>query len=65
MDYRSMFMSFEDGVFIYNDEAVHDIFNDLNETFKESEKISLKDYLSRNIFLILLDYLLQVISPLF
>lgn len=65
MDYRSMFMSFEDGVFIYNDEAVHDIYNDLNETFKESEKISLKDYLSRNIFLILLDYLLQVISPLF
>lgn len=65
MDYRSMFMSFEDGVFIYKTNAVKEMYDDLSQTFKESEKISIKEYLKRNIFLVLLDYLLQVISPLF
>lgn len=65
MDYRSMFMSFEDGVFIYYCNAVKEMYEDLSQTFKESEKMSIKEYLKRNIFLVLLDYLLQVISPLF
>lgn len=65
MDYRSMFMSFEDGVFFYNDKAVHDMYEDLINTFKESEKININDYLKRNILFVLLDFVLQVVSPLF
>lgn len=65
MDYRSMFMSFEDGIFIYNDLAVNDMYNNLLEAFSKSERINYKEYKSKNIFLKLIDFALQVISPLF
>lgn len=42
MDYRSMFLHFEDGVMLYQTETIHDLREDFLKTQAESEEVSLE-----------------------
>lgn len=48
LDYRSLFLNFENGVWIYNDKVINDILKDYLETLEKSEEIYLnKEKLSK------------------
>ena len=63
MDYRSLYLHFEDAVFLYRSESLPDIRKDAEETFKKSREITLDD-LRTNLFGRLLDAVLRLVAPI-
>jgi cardiolipin synthase len=47
MDYRSFYLHYENGVWIYDTEIIKDIHGDFDDTFQESREISYAEWLSR------------------
>ncbi len=43
MDYRSLYLHFENGIYMENVDAIKDIYNDFKETFKDSKLLTDKD----------------------
>ena len=63
MDYRSLYLHFEDAVFLYRSESLPDIRKDAEETFQKSREITLDD-LRTNLFGRLLDAVLRLVAPI-
>ncbi|MBQ7760605.1 MAG: cardiolipin synthase [Clostridia bacterium] len=63
-DYRSFYLSFECGVWIYKAPVIDDILLDVNLMIKQSTQISLQDC-KANIFTRLLRGILSTVAPLF
>jgi len=43
LDYRSLYLHFEDGVYFYRNKVAEDVENDFQQTLKSCEKITLRD----------------------
>lgn len=64
LDYRSLFLHFENGTFIYKASCLKDIYNDFNHSFALSKNISLDSCIKTNVFRKLFRILLRIFSPL-
>ncbi|MDD6024138.1 MAG: cardiolipin synthase [Oscillospiraceae bacterium] len=63
LDFRSLYLHFENGVFMYRTDCISDIYRDFEETFRKSRLITLEDC-KTNIFRRLLRSLLRLFAPL-
>lgn len=64
LDYRSLFLHFENGVWMCDTPCIHDIRRDFLETIAISQPVSLRQYQHRNPFLRLYRNILRVFAPL-
>ena len=65
IDYRSLFLHFEDGVFITNDLSIVEMEKDFFDAINESEKITYDKWKNRPWYEKVIAYLLIFFSPLF
>lgn len=63
MDYRSLYLHFECGAYLYKTPTVMDVKNDFLETLKRARKIELK-FLRQGLLAEIFDSILAIISPL-
>lgn len=63
MDYRSLYLHFECGAYLYKTPSVLDVKHDFLETMKRARKIELK-YLRQGILAEMFDSILAIMSPL-
>lgn len=64
LDYRSLYLHFECGVFIYHNPVVYDIEKDFQETLKKCHKVTLVEVHERTLFTKMYGQLLRLIAPL-
>ena len=64
LDYRSLYLHFEDGVWIYKNDVIRDILEDFLETMHYCDPISLEFCKNRNIFVRGFQSILRVFAPL-
>ena len=64
LDYRSLYLHFEDGVWMYKNDVVLDIRNDFLETLEYCNSIDLEFCAKRNIAVRAMQNVLRVFAPL-
>ena len=64
LDYRSLFLHFEDGIWLCEAPCIREIRKDFEETLKVSESYSLRRFKHLNILLQLYRSILRVFAPL-
>lgn len=64
LDYRSLYLHFECGVFMYRSQAVMELKQDVLDTIAGSKQITLDFCRNRNIFIKLLQSILRLFAPL-
>ena len=64
LDYRSLYLHFENGVFLYEADCVSDIYRDFAATFEVCENIDLEDCQATSLWVRLLRSLLRLLAPL-
>lgn len=64
LDYRSLYLHFECGVFMYRSQAVMQVKQDALDTIQKSRQITLEFCQSRNIAITMLQSVLRLFSPL-
>lgn len=64
LDYRSLYLHFECGAFIYNNPVVRTIEADFQKTLKMCHKVSVLDVNNRTVMEKMTGYLLRIIAPL-
>ena len=64
MDYRSLYLHFECGVYLYKNNSIGDIKRDFLSTLKVSRQITLQEC-QRSFFVRLLQEILRLFAPLF
>ncbi|MDD6441533.1 MAG: cardiolipin synthase [bacterium] len=64
LDYRSLFLHFECGVFIYHNSVVYDIERDFQRTKERSHKVTLMEVRNRTLFIKIYGQILKLIAPL-
>lgn len=64
LDYRSLYLHFECGVFIYNNPVVRDIELDFQRTLEQCQRISVTDLKKNSPFMMLCGRILRLIAPL-
>ena len=63
LDYRSLYLHFENGTYLYGSEKILDIRNDFLEALKVSKRIEKKD-IKNGIFIEILIYFMRLFTPL-
>lgn len=64
LDYRSLYLHFENGVFLYEADCISDIYRDFSNTFEVSELISLEKCMADSLAVRLLRAVLRLLAPL-
>ncbi len=64
LDYRSLYLHFECGVFIYNNPVIRDVEQDFQKTLKQCHRISVADLKKINLGMIFMGRVLRLIAPL-
>ncbi len=64
LDYRSLFLHFEDGVWLCDTPCIQDVRADFEETLKVSEPITLRRFKHLNILLTIYRSILRIFAPL-
>ena len=64
LDYRSLFLHFECGVFIYHNSVVYDIEKDFQETLAKCHKVTLTEVRHRSLFVKIYGQVLRLVAPL-
>lgn len=64
LDYRSLYLHFECGVFLYNNPVVRDVERDFQETLKKCHRIAISDVKKISPFMMLCGRVLRLIAPL-
>ena len=64
MDYRSLYLHFECGVFIYNNSVVDRVERDFQETLMKCHKVSLVELRNRSLFSKIAGQVLRLVAPL-
>lgn len=65
LDYRSLYLHFECGVWMYKADCIADIKADFLHTMEQSKPITLEETLKKNILTRLLNSVLRIFAPLF
>ena len=64
LDYRSLYLHFECGVFIYRNPVVRDIEKDFQETLAKCQKITMTEVRNRSTFVKIYGQVLRLVAPL-
>ena len=64
MDYRSLYLHFECGVWMYQSKAVMKVKEDVLETLKDSREITKEYCKNRNIIVRLMQSILRLLAPM-
>lgn len=64
LDYRSLYLHFECGVFIYHNPVVYDVEKDFQETLKKCHKVTLLEVHNRSLLTKIYGQVLRLIAPL-
>lgn len=64
LDYRSLYLHFECGVFIYHNPIVYDVEKDFQETLRKCHKVTLMEVRNRTLFTKIYGQILRLIAPL-
>ena len=64
LDYRSLYLHFECGVFIYHNPVIYDIEKDFQKTLKKCHKVTLIEVHNRTMLTKIYGQLLRLIAPL-
>lgn len=64
LDYRSLYLHFECGVFIYNNVVVRDIEKDFQDTLRQCHKVTLEDVKNISIPMKVCGRVLRLVAPL-
>ena len=64
MDYRSLYLHFECGVFMYRNRIVSEVYDDFMKTMEKSELITLQKTREISIFKRLIRSILRIFAPL-
>ena len=64
LDYRSLYLHFECGVFIYHNPVVYDIEKDFQKTLKSCHKVTLTEVRNRSFYQKIYGQVLRLIAPL-
>ena len=64
LDYRSMYLHFECGVFIYRNPVVRDIEKDFQETLAKCQKVTMTEVRNRSTFVKIYGQVLRIVAPL-
>lgn len=64
LDYRSLYLHFECGAFIFNNPVVHDIEQDFQRTLAKCQKVTVLDVENRTAVEKVVGYILRIIAPL-
>ena len=64
LDYRSLYLHFECGVFIYRNKVVYDIERDFQETLKKCQKVTMTEVKNRSTFVKIYGQVLRLVAPL-
>lgn len=64
LDYRSLYLHFEDGVWFYKNDVVQDILKDFQETLNYCDPISIEFCKNRNIIVRGIQSIMRVFAPL-
>lgn len=64
LDYRSLYLHFENGVFMYETDCIHDIYQDFAQTFEVSQEILLEECRATSLWVRLTRAILRLFAPL-
>jgi len=64
LDYRSLYLHFECGIFIYNNPVVRDVEKDFQNTLRKCHCVSISDIKKVNPFMMICGRVLRLIAPL-
>ncbi len=64
LDYRSLYLHFENGVFLCGADCIPDIYQDFAETFQKSDEITLEECQAEGIMSRLVRSVLRLLAPL-
>ena len=64
LDYRSLYLHFECGTFIYNNQVVRDIEKDFQDTLKKCQRVTITDLRMRGVIETVAGRVLRLIAPL-
>lgn len=64
LDYRSLYLHFECGTFIYNNQVVRDIEKDFQDTLKKCQRVTITDLRMRGLIETVAGRVLRLIAPL-
>ena len=64
MDYRSLYLHFECGVFIYRNPVVRDIEKDFQDTLTKCQKVTMTEVRNRSTFVKIYGQVLRLVAPL-
>ncbi len=64
LDFRSLYLHFECGAYIYNNSAILDIEQDFQDTLTKSHEVTLKDVQNRSLRMKLAGQILRLVAPL-
>ncbi len=64
LDFRSLYLHFENGVFIYNNKVVADIEKDFQETLQKCQRVTLKEVRERSLKTKIEGQILRLFAPL-
>lgn len=63
LDYRSLYLHYENGLYIYNDKTVLDVKKDFEETLKDCKLMDFKEISSRSAFEQIASAILRMFAP--
>ena len=64
MDFRSLYLHFEDGVFLYNTNSVQQVSDDFADTLPHCHEVTLREYRERSFRVRLIETVLRVFAPM-
>lgn len=64
LDFRSLYLNYESGLYMYDCNAVNDIEKDFQNIISVSKRITIKDYKNTSVFKRILGFVLKLIAPL-
>lgn len=64
LDYRSLYLHFECGVFMYRTKALEQLRKDCLDTFEQSEEMTLEFCRNQNVFIRILQGMMRLVAPL-
>ena len=64
MDYRSFYLHYENGLWLYDEKLIQDITSDFEDTFAESKEVTYEEWLNRPLGLRFCQYVFNVFSTL-
>ena len=64
MDYRSFYLHYENAVWLCNDNALVQMYNDFEKTFEESKEYTLEEWLDRPLLHRIIQPLLNMFATL-